>query len=56
MPTWRGKGLALALAHGDKPRYGGKFLSVGNEEVPSTICTRRPSAASTPRSPQRITA
>ena len=26
--------LALALAHGDKPRYGGKFLSVGNEEVP----------------------
>src|SRR5438132_12985295 len=25
---------ALALAHGDKPRYGGKFLSVGNEEVP----------------------
>jgi len=27
-------GLALALAHGDKPRYGGKFFSVGNEEVP----------------------
>jgi ABC-type transport system substrate-binding protein len=26
--------LALAMAHGDKPRYGGKFLSVGNEEVP----------------------
>src|SRR6266702_1651429 len=26
--------LALALAHGDKPRYGGKFLSVGNEEIP----------------------
>jgi peptide/nickel transport system substrate-binding protein len=26
--------LALAAAHGDKPRYGGKFLSVGNEEVP----------------------
>jgi len=22
--------LALATAHGDKPRYGGKFLSVGN--------------------------
>src|SRR5215471_16843020 len=26
--------LALAVAHGDKPRYGGKFLSVGNEEIP----------------------
>src|SRR5438093_2203954 len=26
--------LALAMAHGDKPRYGGKFISVGNEEVP----------------------
>jgi hypothetical protein len=26
--------LALAMAHGDKPRYGGKFLSVGNEEIP----------------------
>jgi peptide/nickel transport system substrate-binding protein len=26
--------LALASAHGDKPRYGGKFLSVGNEEIP----------------------
>src|SRR3989442_2716910 len=25
---------ALAMAHGDKPRYGGKFLSVGNEEIP----------------------
>jgi len=26
--------LALAEAHGEKPRYGGKFLSVGNEEIP----------------------
>src|SRR5215470_3569376 len=26
--------LALALAHGDKPRNGGKFVSVGNEEIP----------------------
>src|SRR5215813_5903063 len=26
--------LALAAAHGEKPRYGGKFLSAGNEEVP----------------------
>src|SRR5437867_7860746 len=26
--------LALAGAHGEKPRYGGKFLSVGNEEIP----------------------
>jgi peptide/nickel transport system substrate-binding protein len=26
--------LVLAAAHGEKPRYGGKFLSVGNEEVP----------------------
>jgi peptide/nickel transport system substrate-binding protein len=26
--------LPLAAAHGDKPRYGGKFLSVGNEEIP----------------------
>src|SRR2546428_1000333 len=26
--------LALAAAHGEKPRYGGKFLSVGNEETP----------------------
>ena len=26
--------LALAMAHGDKPRYGGKFVSVGNKEVP----------------------
>ena len=26
--------LVLALAPGDKPRYGGKFVSVGNEEIP----------------------
>jgi peptide/nickel transport system substrate-binding protein len=26
--------LGLAEAHGEKPRYGGKFLSVGNEEIP----------------------
>src|SRR5499433_2158294 len=26
--------LALAAAHGDKPRYGGKFLSAGNEKIP----------------------
>ncbi len=26
--------VALATAHGDKPRYGGKFLSAGNEEIP----------------------
>src|SRR6516162_1770095 len=26
--------LALAMAHGETPRYGGKFLSVGNEEIP----------------------
>src|SRR5881409_2123143 len=26
--------LALAAAHGEKPRYGGQFLSVGNEEIP----------------------
>src|ERR1700741_817250 len=26
--------LALAAAHGEKPRYGGKFLSVNNEEGP----------------------
>jgi peptide/nickel transport system substrate-binding protein len=26
--------LALAAAHGENPRYGGKFLSVGNEEIP----------------------
>ena len=26
--------LALAAAHGEKPRYGGKFVSVGNEEIP----------------------
>ena len=26
--------LALAAAHGDKPRYGGKFFSAGNEEIP----------------------
>src|SRR5256886_13823934 len=25
--------LALAAAHGEKPRYGGTFLSAGNEEV-----------------------
>jgi len=25
---------ALAAAHGDKPRYGGKFISAGNEVVP----------------------
>src|SRR5213594_2643178 len=32
---WAREGaLALATAHGDKPRYGGKFLSVGNEEIP----------------------
>src|SRR5215471_9271984 len=27
--------LVLAAAHGEKPRYGGKFLSVGNEEIPT---------------------
>jgi len=32
--------LALAAAHGEKPRYGGKFLSAGNEEIPSMICIR----------------
>ena len=26
--------LALAMAHGETPRYGGKFLSAGNEEIP----------------------
>src|SRR6266446_3291606 len=26
--------IALAAAHGEKPRYGGTFLSAGNEEVP----------------------
>lgn len=26
--------LALTAAHGDKPRYGGKFISVGNEKIP----------------------
>ena len=26
--------LALAAAHGEEPRYGGKFISVGNEEIP----------------------
>ena len=26
--------LALAAAHGEQPRYGGKFLSAGNEEIP----------------------
>jgi peptide/nickel transport system substrate-binding protein len=25
---------ALAVAHGDKPRYGGKFISAGNEVIP----------------------
>jgi peptide/nickel transport system substrate-binding protein len=25
---------ALAAAHGEKPRYGGKFLSAGNEIIP----------------------
>src|SRR5215470_4126824 len=25
--------LALAAAHGEKPRYGGTFLSAGNEEM-----------------------
>src|SRR5438105_1025871 len=27
--------LALAAAHGETPRYGGKFISVGNEEIPT---------------------
>src|SRR5438128_7735404 len=26
--------LALAVAHGEQPRYGGTFLSAGNEEIP----------------------
>src|SRR6266446_249415 len=26
--------IALAAAHGEKPRYGGKFLSAGNEDIP----------------------
>src|SRR6266704_530756 len=25
--------IALAAAHGEKPRYGGTFLSAGNEEI-----------------------
>jgi len=25
---------ALAAAHGEQPRYGGTFLSAGNEEIP----------------------
>src|SRR5262245_62894596 len=31
----RESALALAAAHGEKPRYGGKFLTVGNEEIPT---------------------
>src|SRR6266567_7938145 len=27
--------LAFAAAHGEQPRYGGTFLSAGNEEIPS---------------------
>jgi peptide/nickel transport system substrate-binding protein len=27
--------LALTMAHGEKPRYGGKFLSAGNEKIPT---------------------
>src|SRR5713101_3959063 len=27
--------LVLMAAHGEKPRYGGKFISVGNEEIPT---------------------
>jgi peptide/nickel transport system substrate-binding protein len=27
--------LALAMAHNEKPRYGGKFISVGNEKIPT---------------------
>jgi peptide/nickel transport system substrate-binding protein len=30
----RAGALALAAAHGDQPRYGGKFVSAGNEEIP----------------------
>ncbi|MGH7553871.1 MAG: hypothetical protein ACREMQ_12670, partial [Longimicrobiales bacterium] len=26
--------LALTAAHGDTPRYGGKFISAGNEKIP----------------------
>ena len=26
--------LAFAAAHGEQPRYGGTFLSAGNEEIP----------------------
>ncbi|MBM3226222.1 MAG: ABC transporter substrate-binding protein, partial [Candidatus Tectomicrobia bacterium] len=26
--------IALAMAHSEKPRYGGKFISVGNEKIP----------------------
>src|SRR5713226_9534211 len=26
--------IPLAAAHGEKPRYGGTFLSAGNEEIP----------------------
>ncbi len=27
--------VALAMAHNEKPRYGGKFISVGNEKIPT---------------------
>ena len=27
--------VALALAHNEKPRYGGKFIGVGNEKIPT---------------------
>jgi peptide/nickel transport system substrate-binding protein len=30
----RAGAAALAAAHGDKPRYGGKFISAGNEVIP----------------------
>jgi peptide/nickel transport system substrate-binding protein len=34
MAVARQGALALAAAHGETPRYGGKFLSAGNEEIP----------------------
>ena len=34
MEVARHGALALAAAHGEQPRYGGKFLSAGNEEIP----------------------
>src|SRR2546428_174523 len=48
--------IPLAAAHGEKPRYGGTFLSAGNEEIPFYDPHQTSLVGCMPRSPRPTTA